>query len=258
MGESTSILIPNGLALHATGSNIPYSGIFDGSSTFSIGGWFKINEYVDRYLTLAALYKSSNPGENNSYMWFGVDRDAGEGQGTRGWSYYLPNGGHAVTTVVNVGNWYHWCLTKNANIWTGYTNGIPQYWDDGSGNPYIDWGGSYDEIDTITFWTEDAFGTSSCAGSMCANFICTKALSQAEIQTIMYQRIPGVGIPSFGALGVFPLTGATDLSSTTGSPTLVQFNSGTLGTTRGPIELDTTDASGNANAMARGMLDFFL
>lgn len=217
---NTALTIPNQGALQGTGSLLPCTGGVP-NANFSIGGWIKVNNFVGQYVTLMALYKTSNPGENNSYMWFGFDSTAGSGLGTRGWAYYLPVAGHSTTTPMTTGQWYHWCLTRNNNIWTGYTNGIQQYWDDGSGNPYVDYGGSYDEIDRLTMFSEVDFPGDTTACEAKAVFACNKTLSQAEVLKVMKQKIPGNDIQGFNGTGVWTLTGPTDLSSRVGGPPLI-------------------------------------
>jgi len=235
----TAIIMPNQAALVGTGSLIPATGgVMD--NTFSVGGWVKINSAPGQYMALVSFLKSSNPGESNSYLWFGYDNTAGTGYGSRGMSYYIPLGGHALTTPWTYGNWYHWCITRNNNIWTGYTNGIRQVWDSTSPADYVDFTTTVDEIDKMTFIAEPDFPGDSQVVTASTFFACRKALSDAEVLTVMNQQVPGTGISGFNATGIWPLTGPTDLSSLVGGPDLTIVNplGATITSEAGPPALD--------------------
>jgi hypothetical protein len=237
---STALAFPNSTALRV--SSIVPGGSLTSSDSISFGGWFKIDSYVGQYLALTSFYKQANPGETGSYFWFGTDSTAGGGYGTRGVAYYFGIGGglggHSTTTVVLVNTWYHWCVSKSGPNWTVYTNGIPQYFDDGSGNPYVNMSDPLDELDTITYFAEPDFPGDTCIGAARSNFVCSKALSQAEVQLIMTQAIPGTGISGFGALGIWPLSNGSDFSSAIGGSSLTPSGPG-FTTTSGPSNIDS-------------------
>lgn len=227
----TALSFPNGALLGRTATGFASSGVV---GDFSFGAWFRIDDRFDRYVTLFALQKTSNPGESGSYFWFGYDSQAGPTPGSRGLAIAGPGGSHCYEVLPAEGTWFHAAVTKTGNQFRTYLNGVICTHDSAGGAVTADVGSgtTYDDIDYIYLVNEGGWNHPGHDGAVAAAFLTTNVLDATAIQTAMTKTSPlSAGA---GNIGSWPLTGPTNLVDNLGGASWSLVALGPLTSSTGP------------------------